>query len=323
MDISQYLDTAKETFARAGSNPSDRALEDLQYHILALKICSQFNTPDLMKNYLGWSLKVLDARKIPYDNFFNLLQVLEAVLIEGGQQPSAALLDQILEVWPPNTAQIHRVIRSKMVDEYTKYKDLLIAGDRNGALEFILDIATADNVEDLYLQVFEPFQKNLGLLWERSEISIAQEHFCTASTQYIISRLYPLLFERYEKSRSNKLLASAAVGGETHEMGIRMVTDIFALHGWSTRYLGAQAEVEGIISILKQENIKLVLLGITLLFHLPRLEEWIELIHQNAPGVKILVGGYPFKIEPTLSDTLKADGWASDGREALARALAF
>ena len=54
-------------------------------------------------------------------------------------------------------------------------------------------------------------------------------------------------------------------------------------------------------------------------FHLPRVERLIALVRSSEAGqsVKVLVGGYPFNVDPELWLRVGADGHARDAHEAL------
>ena len=49
------------------------------------------------------------------------------------------------------------------------------------------------SIRDVYLLVFQPCQREVGRLWEAGRITVAQEHYCTAATQVIMSQLAPRL----------------------------------------------------------------------------------------------------------------------------------
>jgi len=57
-----------------------------------------------------------------------------------------------------------------------------------------------------------------------NEVSVAQEHYCTAATQLIMSQLYPHIFAGEKTERT---LIATCVAGDLHEIGIRMVSDLF------------------------------------------------------------------------------------------------
>ena len=97
------------------------------------------------------------------------------------------------------------------------------------------------SVHDIYLHVFQRSQYEVGRLWQTNQISVGQEHLCTAATQLIMSQLYPLIFGT---ERKNRRIVAACVGGDLHEIGIRMVADFFEMDGWDTFYLGADVPTD-------------------------------------------------------------------------------
>ena len=83
-----------------------------------------------------------------------------------------------------------------------QYLDALLQGQRHEAGRLILGAARAGvAVGDLYLQVFQRCQWEVGRLWQLRRISVAQEHYCTAATQLAMAQLYPYLFARTRKGR--------------------------------------------------------------------------------------------------------------------------
>ena len=66
--------------------------------------------------------------------------------------------------------------------------------------------------------------RRIGELWHKGKITVDIEHYCTSVTQTAMAQLYPLIFEA---KRKNKSILCACPGTELHEMGARMVADIF------------------------------------------------------------------------------------------------
>lgn len=172
-------------------------------------------------------------------------------------------------------------------------------------------------VKGVYLQVFQPVQYEIGRLWQSNRISVAQEHFCTAATQLVMSQLYPLLFTG---ERKNRKMVMTCVPGELHEMGARMVTDFFEMDGWDTYYLGANMSIDGVVRFLVETKPLFLAISATMTFHLSQVEEMIKKIRAESlipANLKIMVGGYPFNIAVNLWKELGADGYAPGASEAL------
>ena len=192
------------------------------------------------------------------------------------------------------------------------YLKAMLAGDRRRASSLILDaVAQGASIKEIYLQIFQPCQREIGRLWQMDQISVAQEHYCTAATQLIMSQLYPQLFA---VERIGKTLVATSIVGDLHEIGVRMVVDIFELHGWDTYYLGANTPTEAVIEAIHQEKADVLAVSVTLTPYLGAVQELILRVRADpqCAHVKILVGGYPFSLAPTLWQQMGADGWAQD-----------
>ena len=57
------------------------------------------------------------------------------------------------------------------------YLNLLLAGDRNHAIDIILrEVKSGMQLEDVYLNVLQPVMYEVGRLWQLDEIDIVAEH---------------------------------------------------------------------------------------------------------------------------------------------------
>ena len=106
-----------------------------------------------------------------------------------------------------------------------QYLEKLLQKDRYGAEALIKEIlAGGVSIKDVYLKVFQPVQWEIGRLWQINKITVAMEHYCTAATQFIMSRLYEYIFSTEKNGLS---FVATSVSNELHELGIRMVSDFF------------------------------------------------------------------------------------------------
>lgn len=202
------------------------------------------------------------------------------------------------------------------------YLNALLDGRRGDARALVL--AALDGglaLHDLYIHVFQYTQHKLGDLWENNEISVANEHYCTAATQQLMAELYPRLLNVSEPQHDLRLL-SACVGSELHEIGIRMVTDFFAMAGWQTWYVGANTPLEAVLDAIGQFRPDVLALSVTLYGHMSALKSLIAAVRDSATGrtLPILVGGYPFRQDDALWQKVGADGWAEDAPGAVVQA---
>lgn len=208
----------------------------------------------------------------------------------------------------------------KLAQEYT---DALLKTDHARASRMVLDaLEHGINVSDIYLGVFQWSQYEIGRLWQSGQISVAQEHYCTAATQLVLSQLYPYIFT---EKRSWYRILVVCVAGELHELGARMVADFFQMEGWNTFYTGANTPTKDIARTLEDFQPHILAVSATMHYHITEVKALISQIRQSDRGrkVPILVGGYTFNVVPDSWRKIGADGYSPDARAAvdLARQL--
>ena len=200
----------------------------------------------------------------------------------------------------------------------SKYILFLLDGDRSSASRLIIDAVLNNeiSIKDVYIEVFQKSLYEIGRLWELNKISIADEHYFTAATQMIMSQLYEYVFTI--KKRGKKLVG-ACVGGELHEIGIRMVCDFFEMEGWDTVYLGANVPAEAIVSCIKEYGADLVAISASMIFNIRKVFMFIEELKRDnsMDHIKIIVGGHPFNISGTLWRNVGADAFAATADQAV------
>jgi methanogenic corrinoid protein MtbC1 len=198
-----------------------------------------------------------------------------------------------------------------------KYLDALLAGQKNVASRLILDaVKKGSDIRDIYLEVFQRSQYEIGRLWCMNKISVAQEHYSSAATQLIMSQLYPYIFASKKIGRS---LIAACVNSELHEIGIRMVADFFEIAGWDTYYMGANTPDSSIIEAMERIDPDVVAISVTMPFHQSLLKKTIATVRASDPDnrVKIIVGGHALNVSKDLWKQLGADGYADNAEEAV------
>ncbi|WP_437581505.1 cobalamin B12-binding domain-containing protein [Sorangium sp. So ce887] len=190
------------------------------------------------------------------------------------------------------------------------YLDALLQGNQRRALELIREAIEASTpVKDIYVHVLHPCQYEVGRLWQLRQLSTAEEHYCTAVTQMILSQLYPLIFNA---DRAGLRLVATAVDGNLHEIGARFVADFFEMAGWDTFYLGASTPAQDAIDEVVHRAANVLAVSATLDEHLASVGDLVAAARadERCRDVVVLVGGQPFGVDHDLWRQLGADGSA-------------
>lgn len=183
------------------------------------------------------------------------------------------------------------------------------------------------SIPEIYELILTPALVEIGRMWHLQEATVADEHYCTAATQMIMAQLRARM---PRKPANGRRVLAMAVGGDLHDLGIRMVADLFEMEGWSTEYLGANMPTSEVLLALTEatstgQHIDLVAVSANTTLSVRAVADLIEAVrkHPTAGGVPILVGGGPFRAVKDLWKVVGADGFAADASEALTLAEAL
>jgi methanogenic corrinoid protein MtbC1 len=208
------------------------------------------------------------------------------------------------------------VTESEVLDAYLAG---IVAGDPRRALG-VVDAARLGgmDVRTVYLSVLQPALYEVGRRWERGLMSVAQEHFATAVTQTVMSRLAGELLLRAPLGRRS--IIAACVDAERHEVGLRMLCDLLEVEGWTTIYLGPTVPTADLVRMVGERRPDALALSVSLAPHLLPLRQAIADVRAlGAPQPVILVGGRALHTDPALAERLGADLTAADAAEAVER----
>ncbi|MEA5018696.1 MAG: cobalamin-dependent protein [Erysipelotrichaceae bacterium] len=206
-------------------------------------------------------------------------------------------------------------LEGKYADIRKAYLDALLKNQTKKAYEIISD-AKNKNIPlvDIYEEILKKVMYEVGDLWHRNIITVDREHYATSVTQTVMSTFYDDIFNQKRKS---KTLVSCAIGSELHEMGIRMLSDLFEYHGWDSYYLGAALPEEAILKAIEEHQPDLVALSVTMSPYLATCESTVKAIKLKFPQVKIAVGGQAFLSTDKLWEKLGVDYFSSSATELL------
>ncbi|MEE4197047.1 MAG: cobalamin-dependent protein [Bacteroidales bacterium] len=177
-----------------------------------------------------------------------------------------------------------------------KYKDFLLAlldGNRKQSFQIVEHyLERGITVKELYEEYIKKTLYRVGELWEHNKISVASEHLATAITESILNSLFEKIVS---EKRVGKSAIVACVENEYHQVGIKMIADVFEMNGWDTHFLGANVPVDELVAFAKAKDASIFALSLSIYFHLPVLEKMLEKITEAFPETSVIVGGQAFR----------------------------
>jgi methanogenic corrinoid protein MtbC1 len=193
----------------------------------------------------------------------------------------------------------------------------LLEGDRKAALEVAGTVMRNQGVlVDVGISVIQPAMYEIGFLWQRNRITVAQEHMATAITQNVMARLFA---EAEFAEPLNRKAIFACVPGNHHSLGLRMVSDAFEVTGWNVQFLGADVPRQDLITQVDHWRPELVGLSISLPGHIKMAREIIQKLRAELGSQcpALLIGGLAANQAEGLWRAVDADIWAANAKDTL------
>jgi len=178
-------------------------------------------------------------------------------------------------------------------ETYINYFNSLIKGAKNECVAIFDEVINTNvPIETIYTQLFQRSLYQVGEYWEMNRISVATEHMATAITENLMIRLQPQLFST---ERTGKKAVIACVANEYHQVGAKMVADIFEMNGWDGYFIGANTPNAELLRFIESKNPDLIGLSLSIYFNLPELQNTLSKIRQCFPFIPVMVGGQAFR----------------------------
>lgn len=140
----------------------------------------------------------------------------------------------------------------------------------------------------LYEDLVQRSLYEVGELWEQGKISVAAEHLATAISEGLLNLAYPRLFATPRRGKSAVVTCMA---NEHHQIGGKMVADLFEFHGWRGYFLGANTPVREVIALIGEKRADVVALSVAIASGVATAINAATEIRAAFPNVPILVGG--------------------------------
>ncbi len=296
--------------------------EHFRQRLLELSAAIAEGEPRLFSSRVDWARGAFRARgveqKFLQQSLVCLRDVLGDELPLSLQSATSAYLDQaeqgLKQASPAESDLDPADPNDKLALQYLA---LVLEGESHQAIDLVLN-AVSDGlpVEHAYEKVLLLAQSEIGRMWHRAEISVAEEHYLTSTTL----RVMPILCHQAPKQPNTGLtVLAAAVADNIHDVGVRAVSDFFEMAGWRAVCLGGNAPPQEIAQAAEIFDASLLLVSAALCTQIRTVRETIQAV-RNLPEneCKIMVGGMAFAEVPELWRKLGADGYAATASEALA-----
>lgn len=177
-----------------------------------------------------------------------------------------------------------------MTKDVKKFTAYLLDGDELSCEEYLESLANKEDILNV-LQLFTEAMQHVGELWENNEISVADEHLATATCDYVLSYYKFRYITRKIPTKHYKKAMFLCLENEQHYLGTKIIASVFESFGWNVRLFGANLPLEYARSQAEEWMPDIIGISVSILYHLPKLNLYIEGLSATSSAPGILVGG--------------------------------
>ncbi len=302
---------------------------DTRYNIDYLYTAYVLGDEKIMNTYAVWLYELMagihknrftreQTREYVIFHLDEIKKTIPDVVSREKQQKLQELVEKAQQSIREYTPAKHEKKESHYEKEIDAYMDCLLKKDGRRAIGLVREFMDQGmNLDDIYVEILSESMRRVGELWHTAEITVDTEHYCTSVTQMAMAQMYDKLFDG---ERKDKTILSVCPGMELHEMGARIVSDLFENHGWNSIFLGAAVPVDYIMDAVRENHPDLVTLSVSMPQHLMDCEKVIKEMKEEFPDIRIAVGGKAFESTDDIWKKWPVDIYSKDARELLARA---
>ncbi|RDB64019.1 homocysteine methyltransferase [Gordonibacter sp. 28C] len=199
------------------------------------------------------------------------------------------------------------------IDEVRAMERLILTGRKGpmaAATERLLEGHDALAVID---GVFIPVLDVVGARFERGEFFLPQ---LMASAEAVKAGFDVVRAHVGEGAAADdgKAIVLATVQGDIHDIGKNIVKMLLENYGYRVVDLGRDVAPERVVDVVREQGIRLVGLSALMTTTVKAMERTIELLHEQAPGVSVFVGGAV--LTPEYAEQIGADYYGKNAAEA-------
>lgn len=180
-------------------------------------------------------------------------------------------------------------IKSQISNSFLEH---LLQGDRRKCSVLVQQYLSHNpSIMDMYEEILKDSLYKVGVLWETNKISVATEHLATAIAEGILNEYFAQIIS---KNRCNKKVVLTCVENEEHQVGIKMVADVFEMHGWESFFLGTGIPTNELIPFIHEVKPDILAISLSIYFNYSNLIKMLNILQSEFPKLKIIIGGQAF-----------------------------
>jgi methanogenic corrinoid protein MtbC1 len=252
------------------------------------------------KNQHAWLVKAIETQVIP-----------RLMLAHKSDKQKAE--DQVIK------NRNKHIFSKEAIEDFTQ---VLLQNDADISKTYVEAlIEEGVNLEDIYLELFQPSARHLGTKWNEDGedfSAVTLGLWKMQQTMYYFSDSF--LSDDLKKQRKGTIYLCPFPGSQ-HSLGLFMVSEFFRKDNWNVEG-DPSLSASDLKNRISQNYFDILGISIGSLSHIDALSTLIKSLRKISknPNIFIMIGGPMALISPNLSNNVGADAQASNAKDAILQA---
>ena len=197
------------------------------------------------------------------------------------------------------------------VDALSRARHLILTG-RKAQMEAVTrELLASRNALEVIDGCFIPVLDEVGAKFERGELFLPQLMASAEAVKVGFDTVKACVPAGAAQDKGDIVLAT--VKGDIHDIGKNIVKMLLENYGYRVHDLGRDVAPKAVLECVQATGARLVGLSALMTTTVRSMEQTVELLHREAPGVKVMVGGAV--LTPEYAATMGAEYYAKDAAE--------
>ena len=196
-------------------------------------------------------------------------------------------------------------------DALSRARRLILTG-RKAQMEAVTrELLASRDALEVIDGCFIPVLDEVGAKFERGELFLPQLMASAEAVKVGFDTVKACVPAGTAQDKGDIVLAT--VKGDIHDIGKNIVKMLLENYGYRVHDLGRDVAPEAVLECVQATGARLVGLSALMTTTVRSMEQTVELLHREAPGVKVMVGGAV--LTPEYAATMGAEYYAKDAAE--------
>jgi len=198
-------------------------------------------------------------------------------------------------------------------EQVLAFEAALLAMDRVAAERLLAEAGGTVGGPERLERLMMPALERIGRNWEAGTVSLSQVYMSSRICEDLMQAVLPPT----APGRLRHPPLAIAVLEDTHALGKRIVQASLHAAGYALTDYGQGVTAEELAGNAARDGIRILLVSVLMLRSALRVARLAECLRAAGGGIRLVVGGAPFLLEPALWREVGADAMGRNAAEAL------